>query len=77
MSRRAKVLVALAVIAVAGLSLAWAMCEPHPITAAEIPAPQPPNSNGKALFTAPACLPLHKPGSALKKLVSPQPSAGT
>lgn len=77
MSRRAKVLGALAVIAVAGLALAWGMSEPHPLTAAEIPAHQPDIANGKELFNAAGCLSCHKPGPGLKNVDASLPAGGT
>ncbi len=77
MSRRAKVLGSLAVIAVAGLALAWRMSEPHPLTAAEIPAHQPDIANGKELFNAAGCFSCHKPGPDLKTVDASLPAGGT
>lgn len=77
MSRRAKVLGSLAVIAAAGLALAWRMSEPHPLTAAEIPAHQPDIANGKELFNAAGCFSCHKPGPDLKTVDASLPAGGT
>ena len=77
MSRRAKVLTTLAVLAVAGLGAAWGMSEPHPLTAAEIPAHQPDIANGKELFNAAGCLSCHKPGPDLKNVDASLPAGGS
>ena len=77
MSRSAKVLTILAVLAVAGLGAAWGMSEPHPLTAAEIPSHQPDIANGKELFNAAGCLSCHKPGPDLKNVDASLPAGGT
>lgn len=77
MSRRAKVLASLAVLAVAGAALAWGMSEPRPLTAAEIPAHTPDIANGKELFNAAGCLSCHKPGPDLKTVDASLPAGGT
>jgi mono/diheme cytochrome c family protein len=77
MQPRAKVLMSLAVAAVAGLVLAWGMSGPHPLTAAEIPAHQPDIANGKELFNAAGCLSCHKPGPELKTADASLPAGGT
>jgi len=77
MPRRATVLTTLAVLAVAGLAVAWGMSETHPLTAAEIPAHQPDIANGKELFNAAGCLSCHKPGPDLKNVDASLPAGGT
>lgn len=77
MSRRAKLVASLAILAIAGLGLAFTMSEPHPLTAAEIPAHVPDIANGKELFNAAGCLSCHKPGPDLKAVDAGLPAGGT
>ena len=77
MSRGAKVIASLAVLAIAGLGLAFVLSEPHPLTAAEIPAHTPDIANGKELFNAAGCLSCHKPGPELKTVDAALPAGGT
>ena len=74
---RARVLTSIAVLAVAGLAVAWGMSAPHPLTAAEVPAHTPDIANGKELFNAAGCLSCHKPGPDLKNVDASLPAGGT
>ena len=77
MPRRSRILTSIAVLAVAGLAVAWGMSAPHPLTAAEIPAHQPDIANGKVLFNAAGCLSCHKPGPDLKNVDASLPAGGS
>ena len=77
MPRRARILTSLAVLAVAGLAVAWGMSEPHPLTAADIPAHTADIANGKLLFNAAGCLSCHKAGPDLKNVDASLPAGGS
>lgn len=76
MARHAGLLATVAVLAAAGLSLAWGLSAAHPLTASDLPAHQADAANGKLLFNAAGCLSCHKPGPELTGVDASLPAGG-
>ncbi|MFN4142154.1 hypothetical protein [Aestuariivirga sp.] len=59
-----------------GLAAFWALSEPRPLTAAELPAHTPDAANGKLLYSAAGCRSCHQPGPDLKDVDRSIPAGG-
>lgn len=69
-------LVALALLAVLGLSAFWLLSMPRPLTAADVPQHTADIANGERLYHAAGCISCHQPGPDLKDVAADVPAGG-